>query len=239
MSAPSAPFFPTGPSSCWRRRVRRIARVGTVVGLLLLLPACSHTRKTKLDDVGLSYTPRNIGGVARWPAEVQRVAVLPVADATGSLPTTFVTSYDPTWLNALQHTQRAEFVAVDRAAYSRWTNHPRALVSTALLPADWASRIIQATGADAALLLDITHCSPYPPLSLGLRAKLVDLRTGNVLWATDEVFDVNNPDVARGARRHARAGQLGREGDAVSALQSPSRFALYAADTLVQSLPPR
>jgi hypothetical protein len=130
MSAPSAPFFPTGPSSCWRRRVRRIARVGTVVGLLLLLPACSHTRKTKLDDVGLSYTPRNIGGVARWPAEVQRVAVLPVADATGSLPTTFVTSYDPTWLNALQHTQRAEFVAVDRAAYSRWTNHPRALVST-------------------------------------------------------------------------------------------------------------
>jgi hypothetical protein len=210
-------------------------------GLLVMLSAAGCTTKqvNAINDEGSVYTPRNITGPVRWPEDIRRVAVLPVADATGALPQNFVTTYDAPWLAALQQSQRAEFVPVDRPTYARWTNAPRPPVSTSALPADWASRIAAGTGADAAMLVDVTLCSPYSRLSLGLRAKLVRFDTGEVVWAADESFDAADPEVARAARRHARAGLMGREADALAVLQSPSKFAAYAADAILSRLPRR
>lgn len=214
-----------------------LGAVGILVGATF--SACSTTQTARRDDLGPNYVPRNIAGPATWPGDIARVAVLPAADATAQLPVAFTSSYDPVWLYALQQSQRAEFVFVDRPTYRRWTGGPRAPTSTGLLPPDWAERIRATTGADAALLLDLTGCSPYPPLTLGLRAKLVRLTTGEVIWTADEWFDASNPDVARAARRHARGGLRSRKGEGITVLHSPTKFAAYAMDALTTALPPR
>lgn len=220
---------------------RHLRKVGAtvIVSLTLAVTACTTTHKERVDDIGPGFVPRNVTTRSIWPMDVTRVAVLPTADATHRLPIEFVASYDAPWLEALQRSQRAEFVSVDRETYANWTGGPRAPTSAGLLPPQLPDRIRTTTGADAALLLDITHCSPYPPLSLGLRAKLVRLDTGDVIWAADELFDSKDPLVSRSAKRHARAGMLSRDSNAISILQSPSMFAGYVSDTLAATLPPR
>lgn len=231
------PTFRPNPPPLSRAAARATRSVAA--WLALALGACTTTQKSRVDDIGAAYLPQNVTPTGPWPAEVRRVAVLPVADGTGRLPVDFVASYDGGWVQALQRSQRAEFVSVERETYARWTGGPQAPTSASLLPPEWPDRIRTTTGADAALLLDVTHCSPYPPLSLGLRAKLVRLDTGEVLWAADELFDSTNPLVARAARRHARAGQWSRASDAIAVLQSPSKFGSYAMNALAATLPTR
>lgn len=206
---------------------------------VLILAGCTTTQKSRLDETGPGFEPRNISAAPAWPAEIRRVAVLPTADATGNLPVDFTSSYDAIWLQALQQSQRAEFVAVPRDIYARWTGRAQAPASTSVLPANWVERIRAHTGAEAAVLIDITRSTPYPPLVLGLRTKIVRLDTGEVIWAADEVFDASNPLVMRSARRFARAGLLNRESEALAILQSPAGFATYAFSALAATFPPR
>ena len=214
-----------------------------LAALLLATTGCTTTSTQSLEDVGPTYSPSNVSGARRWPGHVRRVAILPVADATATLPPAFLTTYDAPWSAALQQSQRAEFVVVDRATYARWTGGPQAPASNALLPSDWAQKISAATGAEAAMLVEVTRCSPYAPLALGLRAKLIDLRTAEVLWAVDEVFDAADPTVARAARRHANPaptpGLPKSQTTAGAVLQSPSQFAEYATTAIANMLPVR
>ncbi|HEX2100301.1 MAG TPA: hypothetical protein VHF69_06550 [Candidatus Synoicihabitans sp.] len=215
------------------------ARALALVLLLVHSAGCATRQLVKREELGPVFAPRNVTSVSRWWPGIDRVVVLPTADASGKLPTTFAATFDQTWLRALQSSQRAEFVGLDRTLYSQITASPSPPASTSILPHAWAERVKAATEADAALLVDVTQVSPYPPLILGWRLKLVHLPTGEILWAADEVFDAGDPAVARAARRHARAGASGRDGDAIAVLQSPSRYGNYTVDALVALLPPR
>jgi len=42
---------------------------------------------------------------------------------------------------------------------------------------------------DAVLVGTVTEYQPYPRMAIGLRAKLVDLRDGQLLWALEQVWD--------------------------------------------------
>jgi Peptidoglycan-synthase activator LpoB len=44
-------------------------------------------------------------------------------------------------------------------------------------------------GTDALLIGTITSYSPYPRMAMGLQLKLVDLRTGQVVWAIQQIWD--------------------------------------------------
>ena len=48
--------------------------------------------------------------------------------------------------------------------------------------------------ADAVLFGQVTHYRPYPRNSIGLKLKLLDCQTGQMLWAIDQVWD--STDVA-------------------------------------------
>ncbi|MDD4919075.1 MAG: hypothetical protein PHE72_14865, partial [candidate division Zixibacteria bacterium] len=138
-------------------------------GLLLLLAGCTSP-DSRLSDLGPAYTPANVRGPAVWPAAVRRVAVLPAHDASVLLTPEFTARYDGIWNRALNHTQRAEFVGVSRSNLSAWTGS-ETLASTALLPSNLLGRVARETGAQAVLFLDLTHCTPYPPLALSFRAR--------------------------------------------------------------------
>jgi len=107
------------------------------------------------------------------------------------------------------------------------------------LPPRLLSRLRKAYGVDGVLLVDVTHYQPYRRVSLGVRAKLVEVETGAVVWAADELFDAASPAVANAARRHyntkASIGQYPLD-YSYHALDTPSRFAVYVAHALFSEI---
>ncbi|RRJ97217.1 hypothetical protein Ga0100231_020300 [Opitutaceae bacterium TAV4] len=211
-----------------------------LLALILLAGGCNTATRDAL-EIGPFYAPANTRGASLWPDDIRRVAVLPLDGTAAALPDDFIASHDPIWLAALQHTQRAEFVPVSRDQIAYLAQGRRSVDSTSVLPAVFFEKILSITGADAVIFCDLTGVTPYPPLAIGLRAKLIHLRRGNLIWACDERFDASVATVGNSARRFARkTGDGSGRGDPVTAiLQSPARFATYATAEVAATLPPR
>jgi hypothetical protein len=207
---------------------------------LLLLPAGCRT-PSEFDSArnGPFFTPTNFQATARMPAEIRRVLVLPVAD-DGRLPEDTLDSLDTVLQAALGSAQRFEVVPLSRPACARLTG-ARAIRSVETLPHDFLARIVADYAADAVLFTDVTTYSPYPPLALGLRAKLVRTDNAAILWAFDTIFSARDTSVVNAARRHwLDTAPAGTPADfSVTALQSPQRFAAYATSAAFATLPPR
>jgi hypothetical protein len=214
----------------------RLLRLLTSLGCALLVGGCSSI-DTNLTDRGPVYKPTNTRGPAVWPANLRRVAILPLHDTSGRLPASFVTSHDAIWRRTLDRSQRTEFVGLTRTQLTLWSRH-ETLASTDLIPPDLLPRIARETDAQAVLFLDLNHCSPYPPLALSIRARLVDLSTGETVWMADELFDSGTDATARAARHYAKANASGLGDTTSGILQSPTRFAEYAFQAVAELLPP-
>jgi hypothetical protein len=185
------------------------------------------------------FKPVNYTGVVRLPDTLKRVVVLPSAGEPG-VPVETLRALDPEFVADLEQQARFEVVTVRPETLFRDFGQPRFL-STEPLPADLLATLARQYGADGVLFIDVTAFSPYGDLTLGLRAKLVSVPGGTILWAFDQVYRTGNPAVADSARwfdqkRHPAIGQ----GDLSSTvLQSPVRFGDYAAATTFATLPPR
>ena len=78
-------------------------------------------------------------------------------------------------------------------------------------------------------------------MSLGVRAKLVDLKSGEFMWAIDETFDAGHAGVIVGAsvfqeKAQVRALSAKTSG---SVLHSHRVFSKYVASTTFSTLPMR
>jgi hypothetical protein len=200
--------------------------------LPLLLAACG----TLPVDQGPVRTPSNVRGPAAWPGEIRRVAVLPAHDASGRLPPEFTATYDAPWQRALAASQRAEFIVLSRDTLRDWYGE-ESYDSSSALPPGLLERAAAATGAQAVLFLDLTEVTPYPPLALGFRARLVLPTRGATLWMADEIFDARDPGTARAARIDARARASGPGEPTTAVFQSPSRLADHAFGAVAALLP--
>lgn len=206
-----------------------------LVTLLALLAGCSSVPR-KLEDVGPTYTPKNVRGPANWPAGLARVAVMPAHDVNGQLSPESLSAYDPLWQRHLGAAQRAELVPVARTDLTLWTGK-ESIASTGLLPYGLLERITRETGAQAMLFLDLTAVKSYPPLALGFRAKLVALPGGESIWTADELFDAADAATARSARLYARSNSASPGDAAAGVLQSPSQFGNYAFQAVTALMP--
>jgi len=207
--------------------------------LLPLLAGCRTPSEFDSARTGPFFLPTNFQAAARIPEEIRRVVVLPVAD-DGRLPEDTLDNLDTTLQTALGHAQRFELVPLSRPACARLAG-ARAIRSVDALPHDFLTRLIADYAADAVLFVDVTSYSPYPPLALGLRAKLVRTDNHGILWAFDTIFSATDQAVANAARRHwLDTAPPGTPADfSTTALQSPQRFAAYAATAAFATLPPR
>jgi len=140
------------------------------------------------------------------PAAVRRVAVLPLAWETG--PTDFSSGGEilgPILMAELIRTKKFELVAVSpqdlrsQTGRLRWTGGE-------ILPADFLESLQRLYGCDAVLFSQLTVFRAYAPLAIGWRMKLVDVRSGQILWAVDKIFDAEQGGVLNQARRHHFAG---------------------------------
>lgn len=62
---------------------------------------------------------------------------------------------------------------------------------------------------DAVLTGAVTQYEPYPHMSMGLRVRLIDLRSGDLLWAVEQVWDSADKSVSRRIKQYLKS-QEGR-----------------------------
>jgi len=207
---------------------------------VLLLSSCTATLpKGDGARFGPFFTPTVFQAADQLPTELRRVLVLPIADLGTNTEETLAV-IDQSAVKALNLVARFECVHVSRDALAR-SFHARSFRSTDALPHDFFQRLAQEYGADAVLFMDLVHYAPYPPVAVGLRAKLYRVNDNALLWAIDQTFDSANPSVANSARRHWRNSEpAGTPADMSStALSTPSRFLAYVMSASFGTLPRR
>ena len=189
-----------------------------------------------------AYHPSNIFMAAgKLSAKLLRVAVLPLAAETesGSLPEGCSALTPVVWEQAVK-SKRFEAITIDatklRAATGRaaWTGGE-------VLPADFFEFLRREYACDAVLFGELTQFRAYAPLAVGWRFKLVDVNTGSVIWAADEIFDAADTRVAKAAQRFEHPKPLipFMESGDWAILNSPRRFGSFSAAALLETLPAR
>lgn len=169
---------------------------------------------------------------------LRRVILLPVAGGE-LVPLESTAALDPVLVAALQRENRFEVVALSRAECLRRFRTAE-FVSTSALPPGLLQSLRDDFGAEAVLFIDVTVFSAYRPLALGLRGKLAAIDGRRLIWTFDTVFSAQDPAVVNAARRHVlHSDGAGLPADLTrSVLQSPGRFAGYAAAAMFATLPP-
>jgi hypothetical protein len=186
------------------------------------------------------FSPHNVyrGGEA-LPADVRRVALLPLTTARGDqgFPEGRA-ALEPILERELGRPLAFEVVTVSREQLRIWTGRSDWHAED-ILPQDLLPKIRDRYGCQAVVFAELTRFDPYGPIRIGWRFKLVDARKTEVYWAADELFDGGVPSVASAARRYAQDYQ--EQGSPVSSsetiLSSPSRFGEYSLNALFATLP--
>ena len=167
---------------------------------------------------------------------MRRVAVLPLyynQQTAGSMR-----DMDMTFNEELTKTSLFEVVQISRSdleTHFGWQQ----MSSVEVLPGNLLARLAAEYGVDGVLFTDVTHYFPYRPVSIGVRAKLVDVNTGQIRWAFDHLFDSSQPDTSDAAQRYYLKNSRDTYPvplDGSPILQSPSRFSRYVACEMFRSL---
>jgi TolB-like protein len=174
-------------------------------------------------------------------ASLQRVALLPIACASqvANLPEG-CEEMTPVLLDELVRTKKFEVVAVKTLDLRFSTGQPRWTGSEAM-PTNFFATLQRQTGCDAVMFCELTEFKPYPPLAIGWRFKLVDVRTSTILWAADEVFDDHNPVLAQNKgvlKKISDKLTRNEEQDWVDG-QSPQVFGHKTISAMLKTLPER
>lgn len=217
-------------------------RVSLLCGALagaLLAAGCAHPPVTDKSRRGPFFSPSNYVGQAKLPEGLHRVLLLPVCGGDFAPPEQ-AEALDPVFATALERQMRFEVVTLDRDECLATFGVPE-ISSAAALPPDFLQSLGRKFGAEAVLFVDLTAYSPYRPLVLGIRAKLALVSDRSLIWSFDQIFSASNPAVTNAARNfylNSGGGEMPID-MTVDALQSPARFAGYAADATFRTLPPR
>jgi len=172
------------------------------------------------------------------PRDLQRVALMPV----------FFSEYDSqvdgyldeNFEAGLARQRRFEVVSVSRDELKHWIGETQ-VDSSKPLPMELFPLIQHHIGAQAVIFVEIQHFNHYQPISVGIRAKLVDLSSGEILWAVDDIYNSGEPAVLQGAQHFHEANSQNTIPDKLdkSYLNSPRRFTQFVAASLFQTLPNR
>lgn len=167
---------------------------------------------------------------------MRRVALLPLWNE--NLSGEYLRDVDAAFSAELTKKAVFEVVPVTRAQMESICGE-RQLSSVEVLPAEALARLRARFAVEGVIFTDLTSFSPYRPLSMGVRAKLIDVATGQIRWAFDYIYDTGNASVAAAAKKFQL--QYSNEhqpltGDGGSILLSPGRFAKYVANETYGSL---
>ena len=216
-------------------------RFPTIFLTLFFIFGFSSCRKFEQDKIiaeAEPYRPKNLYPIERLPTYFNRVAVLPNFHHDSSV--SLLKYSDQTFLGELSKVGVFETIPVTKSFCIKHFGKER-ISSAESLPDNFLKVLIEEFGANGALFIDLHSFNPYRPISLGVRAKLVDLRSGEFMWAIDETIDAGDASVMVSANAYHRAKHV----QAISkdtrntTLQSPRLFCKFVASSLFATLPNR
>ena len=184
------------------------------------------------------FRPTNLFPRERLPTYFNRVVVLPCFhDDSSSHALTYA---DELFFQELSQARLFEPVILSPDKSKELFGKER-ISSTSALPGDFFEVLQQDFAANGALFVELHSYKPYRPLSLGVRAKLVDLKSGEFMWAIDETFDSGDGSVMVALkeyqnRHYVRAVSKKTSG---SILMSPRLFCKFTANSVFSTLPKR
>ncbi len=204
------------------------------------LTGCTFGGVDKRPDypVGAGFVPRNV--YKPYAAlGLRRAVLLPPYD--GLANTDRRQDLDRNFSTELNAAGRFEVVTISRNELVSLCGRDQ-INSSEPLPPRLLAAIRGEYAAEAVMFVDITQDDPYRPITLGVRAKLIDARSGSLatLWSSDAVFNAGNPAVANSARRYGieeGRGEFPANQDGSDVLLSPAKFARYAANATFATLP--
>ena len=219
----------------WNLRPAKMSRHLALAAILAVLTGGCETLKLTRTPAA-PPPPQNFFSPATPGEQLRRVALLPMH--SGAFPDQYVRALDAAFLSELSKRGLFEVVPVSRAQMEALFGE-RQFSSTETLPADALAQLRERCGVDGVLFTDLTHFSPYRPVSMGVRSKLVAVSTGQIRWAFDCVFDAGSTAVAEAAKRfqltYSNEHQpLSTDGGSI--LLSPARFAKFVANETYASL---
>lgn len=184
------------------------------------------------------YKPANVYSVEFLPNSFSRVAVLPVNHDPSTGADIGVLS--SVILSELNGKGALEAVPVSPKDLKRLSGR-ESWSSADALPPNLFSKIRSEYAADGVLMVDLTTFYPYKPVTIGLRAKMSDALSGQILWSADSVYNAGRSDVQEAALyfQKRKSGTPFPLEDSGSVLQSPRYFTRFAAATLMDTLPAR
>ena len=167
---------------------------------------------------------------------MRRVAMLPIYHAR--LPGEILKDVDVALTAELAKKSLFEVVPISRPEMEALIN-VREVASVERIPGDLFRKLRDQYGVEGVMLTDLTHYSPYRPVSIGVRSKLVDIETGRIHWASDVLLDSSNANVASAAREYQKLycrDNFPIQGDGGTVLMSPRLFVKFAAFSNYASL---
>jgi hypothetical protein len=192
----------------------------------------------KAADAPAQLQPKNVFQLTtELPSTIRRVAILPISC---SLPDNGTAQLQDVLESELNRFGRFEIIDVSPEQMTLWTGRPRWRPEAAL-PADFYQKLASTLDCDAILFPHLAAYQPYKPMVLGWNLKLVEVNTGSIFWAVDELFDASDPEVAKLAARYGRGrdNDMGRLGQDDAVLLSPRRFAQFTLAAVFETLPAR
>lgn len=206
--------------------------------LCIFLSSCRRFKEEKVIAQAEPFRPTNIYPVERLPLSFARVVLLPCyhKDPDSSL----LSFCDDIFFRELSQERIFEIIQLSPRDLAELVGKPR-VSSLEPLPASFLKTIESKTFANGVLFVDLDSYRPYRPMSLGVRAKLVDLKSGEFMWAIDETFDAGHADIIVGTTQFQEKLQVRAISDRTggSVLHSPRIFTKYVASTIFSTLPKR
>ena len=212
--------------------------VAFVLLALLFSSGCRRFEEEKIVAQAEPFTPTNLYPIERLPEYFNRVIVLPCYYADQDSP--LLGYVDEIFHQELS--QERIFETVRLSAYQMKENFGVERVNSSQpLPENFLKRLEELTAANGVLFVDLDSYRAYRPLALGVKAKLVDLKSGEYMWAIDETFDSGHASVIAGANIFQKRAQVRAISSktAGSTLHSPRIFSKYVALACFSTMPTR
>lgn len=228
-----------------------------VVTCACILGATSCATKKVESNRQNGLTPSNTAARdGHLPSSFRRVALMPLAVTSPDLKPA-IDCLETTLREEAGDARRFEVVVVSQEQLVRWTGKREFASDLAYWPAALIKGATDELRCDGILFAQITQFHAYPPIRVGWNLKLIDVATGQCIWAADESFDAADPLVEDAALRFQKQRTSSRttipgtsepllsrvinpgskQADFHVILHSPSAFGRFSVRSVLDTLP--
>ena len=199
---------------------------------------CRKFKQEKIVANAEPYRVTNLYPIERLPSYFNRVVVLPIYTKDEDSP--LLAFADDIFRQEIIQQKIFETIHLSPSQMKSIFGKSR-VSSVDPLPNNFLSTLEIESQANGVLFIEVLSFRPYRPISLSVRAKLVDIKTGELNWAVDEMIDAGHASVQVAAQRFQSRSQVRALSDKTqgSTIQSPRVFTKFAASMIFETLPNR